>query len=144
MAAADKSKNQQFRKRKLITFIKAQGLAKYCGADVALIIHTNGRYYTYCSIDLPSWPPSFLEIVIAASCSGNSSLITGRNFPTLCRSSCGLRTWRRLKRKERRPREGTMLELKGTQVRRYELTTRKKRLTRNEVCPLRKQETLYV
>lgn len=36
---------------------------KICGADVALIILKEGRYYTYRSIDDEAWPPPMDEIV---------------------------------------------------------------------------------
>ena len=42
---------------------KADKLARFCDADVALIIRRDGRYYTYCSIDYKQWPPSLAEII---------------------------------------------------------------------------------
>lgn len=42
-----KVKTQQFIKRKLNLIKKADQLAQLYHADFALIIHKNGRYYTY-------------------------------------------------------------------------------------------------
>jgi hypothetical protein len=54
---------ENLRRRKKTLFKKVYELGKYDGVDVALIVHQNGRFFTYRSIDLESWPPSMKEIV---------------------------------------------------------------------------------
>jgi hypothetical protein len=56
-------KAENLRQRKETLFKKVYKLGKYDGVDVALILRQNGRYFTYRSIDLESWPPSMKEIV---------------------------------------------------------------------------------
>jgi hypothetical protein len=56
-------KAENLRRRKETLFKKVYELGKYDGVDVALILRQNGRYFTYRSIDLESWPPSMKEIV---------------------------------------------------------------------------------
>jgi hypothetical protein len=52
---------EKARKRKKTLVKKAHELAKLCDFDVALIIHKNGRYHTYRSIE--SWLPCMKQIV---------------------------------------------------------------------------------
>ena len=54
---------ENLRRRKETLFKKVYELGKYDGVDVALILHQNGRFFTYRSMDLESWPPSIKEIV---------------------------------------------------------------------------------
>ena len=56
-------KGENLRRRKETLFKKVYEVGKYDGVDVALILRQNGRYFTYRSIDLESWPPSMKEIV---------------------------------------------------------------------------------
>ena len=58
-----KNRREKFRRRKHSFLKKAYELGKYCDADVAVIIHKNGRYFTYRSTDQGSWPPSMEKIV---------------------------------------------------------------------------------
>jgi hypothetical protein len=47
-------------RRKSTLINKAHDLTEFCDVDVALIIRNRrtGRYFTYNSVDLKSWPPS--------------------------------------------------------------------------------------
>lgn len=68
MAAGDlvkdrKNRTERVRKRKKSLIKKADELARISGADVALIIRKNGRYWTYRSINQDSWPPAMEQIV---------------------------------------------------------------------------------
>jgi SRF-type transcription factor (DNA-binding and dimerisation domain) len=56
----DKEK-EKARKRRKTLVKKAYELAKLCDVDVALIVHKNGRYHTYRSIE--SWLPCMKQIV---------------------------------------------------------------------------------
>jgi hypothetical protein len=56
-------KAENLRRRKETLFKKVYELGKYDGVDIALILRQNGRFFTYRSIDLESWPPSMKEIV---------------------------------------------------------------------------------
>ena len=56
-------KAENLRRRKETLFKKAQELGKYHNVDVALILRQNGRFYTYRSTHLESWPPPMKEIV---------------------------------------------------------------------------------
>ena len=67
MPYAAKAKTQQFTRRKSNLVKKADQLARFCHADLALIIRKNGRYYTYLSDDHEQWPPTIKEIVRAIS-----------------------------------------------------------------------------
>jgi hypothetical protein len=58
-----KNEREKLRKRKNNLFKKAYELGKLCNVDVAVIVHKNGRYFTYRSTDKESWPPSMKEIV---------------------------------------------------------------------------------
>ena len=58
-----RKKAENLRRRKETLFKKVYELGKYDGVDVALILRQNGRFFTYRSIDLESWPPSMKEIV---------------------------------------------------------------------------------
>ncbi len=63
MPYAEKAKAQQFTGRKSNLITKVDQLARFCHADVALIIRRNGRYYTYRSTNHELWPPNITEIV---------------------------------------------------------------------------------
>ena len=63
MPYAAKAKAQQFTRRKSNLTKTVDQLARFCHADVALIIRRNGRYYTYRSTDHEQWPLSMTEIV---------------------------------------------------------------------------------
>ena len=56
----DKKKEKTRRRRKTLVK-KAHELATLCDVDVALIVHKDGRYYTYRSIE--SWLPCMKQIV---------------------------------------------------------------------------------
>ena len=58
-----KRRSENLGRRKKTAFKKVYELGKYNGIDVALIIHQNGRFFTYRSINHESWPPSMKEIV---------------------------------------------------------------------------------
>jgi hypothetical protein len=62
-AGSQKIEREKERKRKKTLLRKAYELGKLCDVDVAVILHKNGRYFTYRSIDKESWPPSMKEIV---------------------------------------------------------------------------------
>jgi len=62
-AGSQKNEWEKLRRRKKNLFKKAYELGKLCDIDVAVILHKNGRYFTYRSIDKESWPPSMKEIV---------------------------------------------------------------------------------
>jgi hypothetical protein len=65
-------KAENLRGRKETLLKKVYELGKEYGVDVALILRQNGRYFTYRSIDLESWPPSMKEIV--RSCHSNTPI----------------------------------------------------------------------
>jgi hypothetical protein len=57
-----KDKERERARKRMKTLVKkAHELAKLCDFDVALIIHKNGRYHTYRSIE--SWLPCMKQIV---------------------------------------------------------------------------------
>jgi hypothetical protein len=58
-----RKKAENLRRRKETLFKKVYELGKYDGVDVALILRQNGRFFTYRSIDLESWPLSMKEII---------------------------------------------------------------------------------
>jgi hypothetical protein len=60
-----KRRSERLNRRKLTLINKAHELAELCDVDVALIIRSreSGRYFTYNSLDLESWPPSKEQIV---------------------------------------------------------------------------------
>jgi hypothetical protein len=60
MPITPQRRSERLRRRKDSVLKKAYELAKFCDVDVALIlrIRTTGRYITYRSVDLESWPPS--------------------------------------------------------------------------------------
>jgi len=60
-----KRRTENLRRRKETLLKKVHELGRDYGVDVALILRQNGRYFTYRSIDLESWPPSMKEIVRA-------------------------------------------------------------------------------
>ncbi|KIM99795.1 hypothetical protein OIDMADRAFT_90811, partial [Oidiodendron maius Zn] len=59
-----KRSSEGLMRRKDSLLKKAYEMAKFCEVDVALIlpIRATGRYITYKSVDLESWPPSKEEI----------------------------------------------------------------------------------
>ena len=63
MSYTAKVKTQQFIKRKSNLVKKADQLAWLYHTDLALIIHKNGRYYTYQSNNYDHWFPMIMEIV---------------------------------------------------------------------------------
>ena len=63
MPYAEKVKAQQFIERKPNLIIKIDQLARFCHADVTLIIRRNRRYYTYRSTDHELWLPNITEII---------------------------------------------------------------------------------
>jgi hypothetical protein len=54
-------KREKARKRRKTLVKKAHELAKLYDVDVALIVHENGRYHTYRSVE--SWLPCIKQIV---------------------------------------------------------------------------------
>jgi hypothetical protein len=60
-----KRRSERLSRRKSTLINKAHDLAEFCDVDVALIIRNRqtGRYFTYNSVDLKSWPPSKEQIV---------------------------------------------------------------------------------
>jgi hypothetical protein len=63
-----RNKREQLRRVKKTLFKKAHKLAKVHKIDIAVIMHKNGRYYTYRSTDQESWPPTIKQIVGQYSC----------------------------------------------------------------------------
>ncbi|KAG4415557.1 hypothetical protein IFR04_011321 [Cadophora malorum] len=61
---APKRRSERLSRRKATLINKAYELAEFCDVDVALIIRNRqtGRYFTYNSVDLASWPPSKEQI----------------------------------------------------------------------------------
>jgi len=59
-----KRRSERLSRRKSTLINKADELAEFCDVDVALIIRIRrtGRYFTYNSVDLESWPPSKAQI----------------------------------------------------------------------------------
>jgi hypothetical protein len=62
-AGSQKNANEKLRRRRNSLFRKAYELGKLCNVDVVVILHKDGRYFTYRSMDKESWPPSIKEIV---------------------------------------------------------------------------------
>jgi hypothetical protein len=58
-----RNKRQQLRRAKNTLFKNAHKLAKVHKIDIAVIMHENGRYFTYRSTDQESWPPTMEQIV---------------------------------------------------------------------------------
>jgi hypothetical protein len=60
-----KRRSERLNRRKLTLINKAHKLAEFCDVDVALIIRNRktGRYFTYNSVNLESWPLSKEQIV---------------------------------------------------------------------------------
>ncbi|KAH8779386.1 hypothetical protein BGZ57DRAFT_725961, partial [Hyaloscypha finlandica] len=59
-----KRRSERLSRRQSTLVNKAHDLVEFCDADVALIIRPRrtGRYFTYYSIDLASWPPTKEQI----------------------------------------------------------------------------------
>jgi hypothetical protein len=60
-----KRTSERLNRRKSTLISKAHELAEFCDVDVAVIVRNckNGRYFTYNSLDLESWPPTKEQIV---------------------------------------------------------------------------------
>ena len=60
-----KRRSERLNRRKWTLINKCHELAEFCDVDVALIIRNRktGRYFTYNSVDLESWPPPKEQIV---------------------------------------------------------------------------------
>ena len=63
MVRVSKRKQENLRRRINTLLKKVHELGGRCDVDVALIIRRNGRFITYRSIDLESWPPPMDQIV---------------------------------------------------------------------------------
>jgi hypothetical protein len=63
-----KNKREQLRRGKKTLFKKAHKLAKVYDIDIAIIMHKNGQYFTYRSMDQESWPPTMKQIVRRNPC----------------------------------------------------------------------------
>jgi hypothetical protein len=59
----NKAADEKFRKRKNNIVKKGDELRLLCEADVFILLHRKGRYYTYKSTDQPSWPPTLEKII---------------------------------------------------------------------------------
>jgi len=59
-----KGRNERFNRRKDTLINRAHELVELCNADISLIIRNRktGRYFTYDSTDIESWPPSKEQI----------------------------------------------------------------------------------
>jgi hypothetical protein len=58
-----KRRNENIRRRIETLLIKAHELWDDYSVEVAMILKDNSQYYTFRSIDRPTWPPSIAEIV---------------------------------------------------------------------------------
>jgi hypothetical protein len=58
-----KRRNESLKRRIETLLIKAHEIWDIYGVDVAMILKNNSQYYTYRSIDKPTWPPTMAEIV---------------------------------------------------------------------------------
>jgi hypothetical protein len=60
-----KRRSERLSRRQSTLINKAHELAEFCDINIALIIHNRrtGRYLTYNSVNLESWPPSREQIV---------------------------------------------------------------------------------
>jgi hypothetical protein len=65
-----KRRSERLNRRKFTLINKADELAKFCKVNVTLIIRNckTGRYFTYNSVDLESWPLSKEQIVYHYPC----------------------------------------------------------------------------
>ena len=65
MVSKPKRRSEKLSRRKETLLKKAYEIAQFCDVDIALIlrIRKTGRYITYKSVDLESWPPSMEQIV---------------------------------------------------------------------------------
>lgn len=65
MTSKPKRKSQRLSRRTNTLLKKANEMAEFYEVDVALVLYIRktGRYITYKSIDLDSWPPSIEQIV---------------------------------------------------------------------------------
>jgi hypothetical protein len=63
--ATPKRRSERLLRRKFTLFKKAYEISKFCDMDAAVFLYSRktGRYFTYRSIDLESWPPSMEQIV---------------------------------------------------------------------------------
>lgn len=60
---AVKRQNENQRRRIETLFIGSYELGKIDGIDVAVFLRKNDQYYTFVSIDQPTWPPTMADIV---------------------------------------------------------------------------------
>jgi hypothetical protein len=58
-----KNKREQLRRGKRTLVKQAHKLATVHNVDIAIIMHKNGQYFTYRSVDRESWPPTMKQIV---------------------------------------------------------------------------------
>ena len=63
-----KNKSEQLRRGKKTLVRQAHKLATVHNIDIAIIMHKNGQYCTYRSLDHESWPPTMKQIVSRKSC----------------------------------------------------------------------------
>jgi hypothetical protein len=73
MKVSTKARAERFRKRKHGLIKKAYELGNISHADVYLVIHHKGRYFTYNSSTVAAWPPSPRKLVSFVK-SGNIEL----------------------------------------------------------------------
>lgn len=93
MSYTVKVKTQQFMRRKLNLFKKADQLVKLCNADLTLIICKNSRYFTYQLTDKESWSLLMKEIVYL-SCSSEELTNLFRKWSIHYSSICFLRIFK--------------------------------------------------
>ena len=87
--------DEKFRKRKNNILKKGDELRLLCEADVYILLHRKGRYYTYNSTNQPSWPPSSDEIVNTLEVyfyyTLNTKTYAGPKLPSASeKDSCGI------------------------------------------------------
>jgi hypothetical protein len=86
---------ERMRRRKLGLFKKAHTFSRDFDMDVAVIIHKNGRYYTYRSNDQQAWPPS-MDMIVSNHCNATCIILTlprMKHFQSLSIYSRGI--WKR-------------------------------------------------
>jgi hypothetical protein len=91
-----KNKREQLRRGKKTLFKKAHRLSKAYDIDIAIIMHKNGQYFTYRSVDRESWPPTMKQIVRRNPLSGLSmiDLMPGSKLHILSQRTYFRMTWR--------------------------------------------------
>ena len=100
-----KATDEKFRKRKNSIFKKGDELRLLCGVDVYILLHRKGKYYTYNSMNQPSWPPSLEEIINtleAYFCSTpNAKTYAGPKLPSASeKDSYGIQSGARIRARE--------------------------------------------